>query len=52
MPANRELGVSLVVGAAYGAGQVLGETFGIEEQTIRLETVINAEAAERWPSAS
>ena len=43
MPANRELGVSLVVGAAYGAGQVLGETFGIEEQTIRLETVINAE---------
>lgn len=43
MPANRELGVSLVVGAAYGAGQVLGETFRIEEQTIRLETVINAE---------
>lgn len=43
MPANGELGVSLVVGAAYGAGPVFGETFGIEEQTIRLETVINAE---------
>ena len=32
-----------MLGAVYGAGRVLGETFGIEEQTIRLETVINAE---------
>ena len=37
---GRALGM---LGAVYGAGRIFGETFGIEEQTIRLETVINAE---------
>ena len=37
---NRGLGV---LGAVYSAGRVFEESFALEEQTIRLKTVINAE---------